>query len=135
MVVSLDHLQEHRGTILDRLGEDLQQISVVVEIHQDFQVLKINNGKTLIMASTEFLLSSCRAFFLSVCPLSSSRCQHSFPVPPQGKARRSDLKDIQVLCDLDLGVFEVLSQLFVVRVRYTHELHPALLQVNNLQTT
>ena len=57
------------------------------------------------------------------------------PSPLRGKARRSDLQDVQVLCDLDPGVLEVLSQLLVVRVRHTHELHPPLLQVNDLQTT
>ena len=46
VVVSLDHFQEYRGPILDRLGEDLEQISVVVEIYQDVQVLKMNNSKT-----------------------------------------------------------------------------------------
>lgn len=39
----------------------------------------------------------------------------------------SHLQDVQVLCDFDLGVFQLLPQLVVVGVRHRHELHPALL--------
>src|SRR5580692_1982206 len=35
--VSLDQLEEHRGPVLHRLGEDLQQVAVLVPVDQDAQ--------------------------------------------------------------------------------------------------
>jgi hypothetical protein len=35
MVVPLDHLQEQSWTILHQLSEDLQQVTIVIKIHQD----------------------------------------------------------------------------------------------------
>lgn len=40
MVLSLDDLEEERRTILARLAEDLQEISVFVEVDQDVQFLQ-----------------------------------------------------------------------------------------------
>lgn len=45
----------------------------------------------------------------------------------------SDLQNVQVLSDPDLGVLEILSQQLVVGVWHTHELHATLLQVTDLQ--
>ena len=39
--MSLDDLQEQRGSILHVLGEDLQQVSVVVIVDQDLQFLQL----------------------------------------------------------------------------------------------
>ena len=41
MIVSLDDLQEQRGSILHVLGEDLQQVTVVVVVNQDLQLLQL----------------------------------------------------------------------------------------------
>ena len=43
VVVPLDDLQEHRGTVLQGLGEDLQQVAVVIIVNQDFQLLKLKS--------------------------------------------------------------------------------------------
>ena len=40
MVVSLNDFNENCGTILNRLAEDLQQISVVIVVNQNFQFLQ-----------------------------------------------------------------------------------------------
>ena len=39
--MSLDDLQEQRGSILHVLGEDLQQVAVVVIVNQDLQLLQL----------------------------------------------------------------------------------------------
>lgn len=39
VVVALDDLQEHRRPILHVLGEDLQQVAVVIEIDQNVELL------------------------------------------------------------------------------------------------
>ena len=36
MIVSLDHFQKQRWSILHHAREDLQQVSFVVEINEDF---------------------------------------------------------------------------------------------------
>ena len=41
MVVPLDDLQEEGGAVLHGLGEDLQQVAVVVKVHQDLQTLEL----------------------------------------------------------------------------------------------
>ena len=43
MVVSLDDLNEDCWTILDRFGEDLQKISVVIVVNENFQLLQHRN--------------------------------------------------------------------------------------------
>ena len=43
VVVPLDDLQEHRGTVLQGLGKDLQQVAIVVIVNQDFQLLKLKS--------------------------------------------------------------------------------------------
>lgn len=39
VVVALDDLEEHRRPVLHVLGEDLQQVAVVVEVDQDVELL------------------------------------------------------------------------------------------------
>ena len=39
MVVALDRLQEQRRPVLHDLGEDLQQVTLVVVVDQDVQLL------------------------------------------------------------------------------------------------
>lgn len=39
MVASLDDLQKHSGSVLYWLGEDLEQVAIVIIIHQDFKFL------------------------------------------------------------------------------------------------
>jgi len=39
MVATLNHLKEQSRPILDRLGEDLKEIALVIEINQNAQVL------------------------------------------------------------------------------------------------
>ena len=36
--VALDDLEEHRRPVLDRLGEDLQQVALVVAVDQDAEL-------------------------------------------------------------------------------------------------
>ena len=40
MIASLDDFQEESGAILEGLGEDLQQVTLVVVVHQDLQALQ-----------------------------------------------------------------------------------------------
>ncbi len=40
MVVSLDNLEEHGGPVLHVLGEDLQEVAVVIEVDQDAELLQ-----------------------------------------------------------------------------------------------
>jgi hypothetical protein len=42
MIVPLYHLQEQRWPILTRLGEDLQQITVLVVVDENFQLLQLH---------------------------------------------------------------------------------------------
>src|SRR5690606_28786752 len=39
--VPLDQLEEERRTVLHRLGEDLQQVAVLVAVHQDAPLLQL----------------------------------------------------------------------------------------------
>src|SRR5690349_23283443 len=39
--VALDHLEEDGGTVAGRLREDLQQIALVVAVHEDAEALEI----------------------------------------------------------------------------------------------
>src|SRR6202008_2741947 len=39
--VPLDQLEEHRGPVLHRLGEDLQQVAVLVAVHEDLPLLQL----------------------------------------------------------------------------------------------
>lgn len=39
MVVALNNFQEERGPVLHGLGEDLQEVSFLVVVHQDLQLL------------------------------------------------------------------------------------------------
>src|SRR5260370_37090397 len=39
--VPLDELEEHRGAVADRAGEDLQQITVLVAVDQDVAALRL----------------------------------------------------------------------------------------------
>ena len=41
MVVSLDDLQEEGGAVLHGLGEDLQQVALVIVVHQDLKTLEL----------------------------------------------------------------------------------------------
>ena len=41
MVVALDDLYEDGGSVLHGLGEDLQQVAVVVIVDQDLQLLQL----------------------------------------------------------------------------------------------
>ena len=43
VVVPLDDLQEHGGPVLQGLGEDLQQVAIVIVVNQDLQLLKLKN--------------------------------------------------------------------------------------------
>ena len=42
--VPLDQLEEHRGPVLDRLGEDLQQVTVLVPVGQDAKLAQVSEG-------------------------------------------------------------------------------------------
>src|SRR3954471_13070278 len=39
--VPLDELEEHRRAVLDRLGEDLQQVAVLVAVSEDLQLAQL----------------------------------------------------------------------------------------------
>src|SRR5260370_41483124 len=39
--VPLDQLEEHRGPVLNRLGEDLQQVAVLVPVGQDAELSQL----------------------------------------------------------------------------------------------
>ena len=41
VVVTLDDLEEEGGSVLEVLGEDLQQVAVIVKVHQDLQLLQL----------------------------------------------------------------------------------------------
>ena len=41
VVVSLDDLQEEGGSVLHGFGKDLQQVAIVVEIHQNTEPLQV----------------------------------------------------------------------------------------------
>lgn len=41
MVMSLDDLQEKRGTVLHGFGEDLQEVTIVVVVYQDLELLQL----------------------------------------------------------------------------------------------
>ena len=41
VVVSLDDLQEEGGAVLHGLGEDLQQVALVIVVHQDLKTLEL----------------------------------------------------------------------------------------------
>lgn len=40
----LDDLQKDRGSVLNWFREDLEQVSFLIKIHQDFQFLEKRNG-------------------------------------------------------------------------------------------
>ena len=42
-VVSLDNFQEEGGSILHVFGEQLQQVAIVIEIHENVQFLQLKN--------------------------------------------------------------------------------------------
>ena len=46
MVVSLDDLQEEGGAVLHGLGEDLQQVAIVIKVHQDLQSLELGGVRS-----------------------------------------------------------------------------------------
>ena len=53
--VALDELEEDRGTILNRPGEDLQQVAVFVAIHEDSAAFQLVDGRTNVTdASAKF---------------------------------------------------------------------------------
>src|SRR4029079_1096151 len=39
--VPLDHIEEDRGAVAQRLGEDLQQVAVLVAVHEDLAPLEV----------------------------------------------------------------------------------------------
>src|SRR5437016_9327735 len=39
--VPLDDLEEQRGAVLDRLGEDLQEVTFIVAVHEDAQLAEL----------------------------------------------------------------------------------------------
>lgn len=39
VVVPLNNLQEDSGSILDRFGEDLEEVTIIVVVHQNLQFL------------------------------------------------------------------------------------------------
>ena len=45
MVLTLNALQEEGWAILDWLGEDLQQVAVVIVVNQDVELLKLKRLK------------------------------------------------------------------------------------------
>ena len=45
MVMALDDLQEESGAILDRLGEDLQQVPILIKVNQDVQFLDLTRER------------------------------------------------------------------------------------------
>ena len=47
MVVSLDDLQKEGGAVLHGLGEDLQQVAVVIVVDQDVQVLELGGVRVM----------------------------------------------------------------------------------------
>ena len=40
MVVSLNHFQEESGPVLHGLGEDLEEVAIVIKVHQNVQPLE-----------------------------------------------------------------------------------------------
>ena len=40
VVVSLNHFQEESGPVLHGLGEDLEEVAIVVKVHQNVQPLE-----------------------------------------------------------------------------------------------
>ena len=45
VVVSLDDLQEEGQAILHGLGEDLQQVAIVVKVYQNLQTLELDGTR------------------------------------------------------------------------------------------
>ena len=45
VVVPFDDLQEQRGPVLHWLGEDLQQVAIVIKVHENMQLLQLQNQK------------------------------------------------------------------------------------------
>ena len=45
VVVSLDDLQEEGGAVLHGLGEDLQQVAIVVKVYQNLQALELDGAR------------------------------------------------------------------------------------------
>lgn len=47
MIVSLNDLQEEGGSVLDWFSEDLQKVPLVIEVHQDLQLLNSTGNESL----------------------------------------------------------------------------------------
>ena len=58
MVMSLNDLQEQSRTILHQLGEDLQQVSLLIKVHEDLQLLQLQKQikSTLRLGKRAFIL-------------------------------------------------------------------------------
>lgn len=45
MVVSLYDLHKEGGSVLHRLGEDLEQVAIVVKVHENIKLLQLHTHK------------------------------------------------------------------------------------------
>lgn len=121
MVVPLDDLQEDRGSVLNRFGEDLEQVAFLIKIHQDLQFLEERN----------------RSKGIPLCHPHPCKTLHGAglapgkPFPCQAGFTHSQLVD--VLLHFDFGSFQPLPQHLVVAGWDIHELHTPLLHVGDLQ--
>lgn len=46
-VMSLNDLDEEGRSVLHRLGEDLQKVAIVIKVHQDVQLLQLQDKKIM----------------------------------------------------------------------------------------
>lgn len=110
VVVPLDDLQEKGWSVLHRFGEDLEEVALVVEIHQDFQFLE-----------------RCTWHFNWTKERSCKSSTRLIISPAQ-----THLQNIQVLLHLDLGSFKLLPKALIVCVGRRKEFHPPGAEVYNL---
>ena len=55
VVVSLYDLHKEGGSVLHRLGEDLEQVAIVVKVHENVKLLQLHTHKKNVHQSTGLL--------------------------------------------------------------------------------
>lgn len=126
VVVPLDHLQKHRGSVLNWFGEDLEQVAFFIKIHQDFQFLEKRNEATAPRPTEEQVRLSGSLTSLQSIWGAAPALGRPFPSLTHRQL-------VNVLLHFDFGSFEPLPQHLVVAGGHIHELHAPLLQVGDLQ--
>ena len=56
VVVSLYDLHKEGGSVLHRLGEDLEQVAIVVKVHENIKLLQLHTQKKTFINRLDFLI-------------------------------------------------------------------------------